>query len=71
MRSAHQPKRLSRGRYAVPAGTVYVLQEPLEIPWQDWSIDWFPKEGPSLKRWGCGLALPLIDGFSVQDYRRF
>ncbi|MGG6265710.1 type III-B CRISPR module-associated Cmr3 family protein [Leptolyngbya sp. AN03gr2] len=59
VRSAHQPKRLSRGRYAVPAGTVYVLQEPLEIPWQDWSIDWFPKEGPSLKRWGCGLALPL------------
>ncbi|BAU12539.1 hypothetical protein LEP3755_30690 [Leptolyngbya sp. NIES-3755] len=59
VRSAHQPKRLSRGRYAVPAGTVYVLQEPLKASWQDWSIDWFPKEGPSLKRWGCGLALPL------------
>lgn len=55
----HQPKLLSRGRYAVPAGTVYVLEEPLEQPWQDWSIEWFPKEGPSLKRWGCGLALPL------------
>lgn len=59
VRTQHQPKRLSRGRYAVPAGTVYVLQEPLKAPWQDWSIDWFPKEGPSLKRWGCGLALPL------------
>jgi CRISPR-associated protein Cmr3 len=55
----HQPKLLSRGRYAVPAGTVYVLKEALDQPWQDWSIEWFPKEGPSLKRWGCGLALPL------------
>ena len=54
-----QPKLLSRGRYAVPAGTVYVLQEPLNKPWQDWDENWFPKEGPSLKRWGCGLALPL------------
>ncbi|KAM3098293.1 type III-B CRISPR module-associated Cmr3 family protein [Phormidesmis sp. 146-35] len=54
----HQPKLLSRGRYAVSAGTVYVLEEPLES-WEEWSIDWFPKEGPSLKRWGCGLALPL------------
>ncbi|MGB8702528.1 MAG: type III-B CRISPR module-associated Cmr3 family protein [Thermosynechococcaceae cyanobacterium] len=55
----HQPKRLSRGRYAVPAGSVYVLQEPLHQPWQAWDENWFPKEGPSLKRWGCGLALPL------------
>jgi CRISPR-associated protein Cmr3 len=55
----HQPKVLSRGRYAVPAGTVYVLEKPLNQPWQNWDESWFPKEGPSLKRWGCGLALPL------------
>lgn len=54
----NQPKLLSRGRYAVPAGSVYVLKEPL-APWQDWDPNWFPKEGVSLKRWGCGLALPL------------
>jgi CRISPR-associated protein Cmr3 len=51
-------KLLSRGRYAVPAGSVYVLKEPLES-WQEWDEDWFPKEGVSFKRWGCGLALPL------------
>lgn len=53
------PKRLSRGRYAVPAGSVYVLQSPLNQPWHHWDEALFPKEGPSLKRWGCGLALPL------------
>jgi CRISPR-associated protein Cmr3 len=56
----HQPKLLSRGRYAVPAGSVYRLKTPLNQPWQAWSADWFPKEGPSLKRWGCGLALPIV-----------
>jgi CRISPR-associated protein Cmr3 len=55
----HQPKLLSRGRYAVPAGSVYVLENPLEKPWHDWDINWFPREGVSLKRWGCGLALSL------------
>jgi CRISPR-associated protein Cmr3 len=53
------PKLLSRGRYAVPAGTVYVLKDPLNKSWQEWDEAWFPKEGPSLKRWGCGLALPI------------
>ena len=53
-----QPKRLSRGRYAVSAGTVYVMEEELP-PWADWSQEWFPKEGPSLKRWGLGLALRI------------
>ncbi|KAB8331148.1 CRISPR-associated protein Cmr3 [Scytonema tolypothrichoides VB-61278] len=53
------PKLLSRGRYAVPPGTVYIVQESIEKSWQEWSDDWFPQEGPSLKRWGCGLALPL------------
>jgi CRISPR-associated protein Cmr3 len=52
-------KLLSRGRYAVPAGTVYVVEEPINKPWQQWDDTWFPQEGPSLKRWGCGLALPL------------
>ena len=53
-----QPKRLSRGRYAVSAGTVYVMKEELP-PWEEWSEEWFPKEGPSLKRWGLGLALRI------------
>ncbi|MCS7293698.1 MAG: type III-B CRISPR module-associated Cmr3 family protein [Gloeomargarita sp. SKYBB_i_bin120] len=51
-------RRLSRGRYAVPAGSVYVLGEALP-PWQAWPDEWFPQEGYSFKRWGCGLALPL------------
>lgn len=55
----HQLKLLSRGRYAVPAGSVYVLKDSLDKPWHDWDINWFPREGVSLKRWGCGLALPL------------
>lgn len=54
-----QPTLLSRGRYAVPAGTVYVLKKTLDKSWHDWPECWFPKEGPSLKHWGCGLALPL------------
>lgn len=57
--ASNEPKVLSRGRYAVPAGTVYVLKNFLDKPWQDWNESWFPQEGPSLKRWGCGLALPL------------
>ena len=52
-------KRLSRGRYAVPAGTVYLLKEAIEKPWFNWDQAWFPMEGYSLQRWGCGLALPL------------
>ena len=55
----HQPKLLSRGRYAVPAGTVYVLDKPMDLTWHEWDEDWFPREGYSYKRWGCGLALPL------------
>jgi CRISPR-associated protein Cmr3 len=55
-----KPKRLSRGRYAVPAGTVYVLKEPLpHNHWQDWPDRWFPQEGPYMNRWGCGLAMPV------------
>lgn len=60
----HVPKLLSRGRYAVPAGSVYVLEESLPC-WYEWGEgeqEWFPREGYSLKRWGCSLALPLDFG---------
>jgi len=57
-----QTKRLSRGRYAVPAGSVYVLSEALNQPWEAWDESWFPKEAYSYKRWGCGLSLPLTNG---------
>ena len=57
---------LSRGRYSVPAGTIYVLKNKLSIlenglstSWLNWNESWFPYEGYSLKRWGCGLALPI------------
>ncbi|GAB4537429.1 MAG: hypothetical protein Tsb0014_26240 [Pleurocapsa sp.] len=59
---AHQPKLLSRGRYAVPAGSVYVLDRSLNRTWHQWDESWFPHEGYSFKRWGCGLALPLDFG---------
>jgi CRISPR-associated protein Cmr3 len=55
--------RLSRGRYAIPAGTVYVLKRPLDKTWWEFPENWFPKEGLSLKHLGCGLCLPVeIDG---------
>lgn len=54
----NQPSLLSRGRYAVPAGSVYILAQPLPS-WSNWNPEWFPKEGVSLKQFGCGLALPL------------
>lgn len=52
-------KRLSRGRYAVPAGTLYILEKGISEPWFKWDEAWFPHEGYSFQRWGCGLALPL------------
>ena len=51
--------QLGRGRYAVGAGSVYVLEKPLNKSWWDWPEEWFPKEGFSLKKLGCGLCLPL------------
>lgn len=57
-KSSKSPRLLSRGRYAVPAGSVYVVKDPLNC-WQQWDSTWFPKEGYSFKRWGCSLALPL------------
>jgi CRISPR-associated protein Cmr3 len=58
MGGAGKTKRLSRGRYAVPAGTVYHVNQQIS-PWQDWQKEWFPKEGYSYQHWGCGFALPL------------
>lgn len=62
---------LAIGRYAVPAGTVYVLKDPLEEQYNNWwkfPLDWFPnsdKQKPTdqrplpLKHLGCGLCLPI------------
>jgi CRISPR-associated protein Cmr3 len=52
-------KQLGRGRYAVPAGSVFVLDKPLEKSWWEWDKKWFPDEGISLKNMGCGLCLPV------------
>jgi CRISPR-associated protein Cmr3 len=54
----HSAYRLSRGRWAVPAGTCYRVEGGL-APWADWSPHWFPKEGFSFKQFGTALALPL------------
>lgn len=51
--------RLSRGRYAVPPGSVYVFKHPLNLTWWDFPDEWFPKEGFPLKHLGCGLCLPI------------
>jgi len=51
--------RLGRGRYAVPSGSVYVLEKSIGKPWWDWDEKWFPVEGFSLKKMGCGLCLPI------------
>ncbi len=57
--------QLGRGRYAVPAGSVYALETPIKKAWCDWDINWFPLEGYSLKRVGCGLCLPIeIEGIN-------
>ncbi len=61
---------LALGRYAVPAGTVYVLKKPLEEEhntWWKFPNEWFPQsntklpEGQNtlLKQLGCGLCLPI------------
>jgi len=52
-------RRLSRGRWAVPAGSCYQLSgNPLE-PWVGWNESWFPREGFSFKQLGTALALPV------------
>jgi CRISPR-associated protein Cmr3 len=50
--------QLSRGRYAVPVGTVYVFKQPLNKRWWDFPPEWFPDKG-LLKRMGSGLCLPV------------
>lgn len=62
---------LAIGRYAVPAGTVYVLKHPLEEQYNTWwkfPLEWFPggdKKLPTdqrplpLKHLGCGFCLPI------------
>ncbi|MCP9883599.1 hypothetical protein KBY97_00465 [Synechococcus sp. ATX 2A4] len=53
-------RRLSRGRWAMVAGSCYHLPSGHSLkPWAQWSEDWFPREGFSFKRLGTGLALPL------------
>jgi len=60
--------RMGRGRYAVPAGSVYVFDEPLNKSWWDWSEEWFPQEGYNLKKVGCGLCLPIeIEGINKRS----
>ena len=56
--SSHSRPRLSRGRWAVPAGTCYRVEGGLP-PWVAWHASWFPKEGFSFKQFGTALALPL------------
>jgi CRISPR-associated protein Cmr3 len=53
-----QRPRLSRGRWAVPAGTCYRVEGGLP-PWVAWHESWFPREGFSFKQFGTALALPL------------
>ncbi|GJD16183.1 hypothetical protein RIVM261_011390 [Rivularia sp. IAM M-261] len=52
-------KQLGRGRYAVPAGSIYVLDKPLNKSWAEWNEAWFPSEGINLKHMGCGFCLPI------------
>jgi CRISPR-associated protein Cmr3 len=56
--SPHHQPRLSRGRWAVPAGSCYRVEGGLG-PWSEWSPSWFPREGFSFKQFGTALALPL------------
>ncbi|PSB00566.1 hypothetical protein [Merismopedia glauca] len=57
---------MSRGRYAIPAGSIYVFKRPLERNWWEFPDEWFPearmKDGEPrslLKKVGCGLCLPI------------
>jgi CRISPR-associated protein Cmr3 len=53
-------RRLSRGRWCLPAGSCYALPEGLHLPaWAGWPESWFPSEGFSFRHFGTGLALPL------------
>ena len=51
--------RLSRGRYAVPAGSVYVFSDPLDKTWWEFPDEWFPKKDFRLSIWGVDCVCPL------------
>jgi CRISPR-associated protein Cmr3 len=63
--------KLSIGRYAVPEGTVYVLEDKLDEKYDTWwkfPLEWFPngkkalsidQRSLPLKHLGCGLCLPI------------
>lgn len=60
---------LGRGRYAVPAGTVYVFNRAIDKTWWDWKKEWFPQKG-FLKHLGCGLCLPVeIPGLDNESFK--
>jgi CRISPR-associated protein Cmr3 len=72
---ARKTGRLSRGRYAVPAGSVYVFKQALNKTWWKFPEAKSPekakllkqqdanKKHSLLKKMGCGLCLPIkIDG---------
>jgi CRISPR-associated protein Cmr3 len=52
-------RRLSRGRWALPAGTCYRVEGKPLPAWSDWPIPWFPKEGLSFRHFGTALSLPV------------
>lgn len=63
-----QANTLSIGRYAVPAGTVYIVKNPLNKRWWDFPGNWFHQSTRDLsidqrplplKHLGCGLCLPI------------
>lgn len=57
--------RLGRGRYAVPAGSVYVFKQPLGKTWWDFPAEWFPESG-LLKKLGSGFCLPVDIQIDIQ-----
>jgi CRISPR-associated protein Cmr3 len=64
--SDNQPKLLSRGRYAVPSGSIYLLEESLITNWEGLEESLFPSEGHyTMKRWGSALALPLKSAYEL------
>lgn len=53
-------RRLSRGRWAVPAGSCYALPGSAGLPpWPGWPDGWFPRDGLSFRHFGTALALSL------------
>jgi CRISPR-associated protein Cmr3 len=59
-RQGSASRRLSRGRWCMPAGSCYALPDGLRLPaWSDWPESWFPREGFSFRHFGTALAVPL------------